>query len=397
MTFLLSSQNVLTYLNEKGLCEAQEQDLSQIKEKSSKNFNLLVSFSNDRHLLIKQELRDQEGKTKKSFLDEWGIHQLLQFSELSPIRLLISEAIHFDPEYSIIVYNYLDDYCDLTDFYDKEQIFPTAIATTIGANLATIHRSTIDNQEYKNFLAQSWEKQQIDRIPNLLRKLERIEPEVFGSVCLDGIQFFVLYQLYESLGSAIAILNAAFQPCCLTHNDLKLDNILLHKDFSRYQAEPSNDISRISDVRIIDWEHSRWGDPAFDLGMIIASYLKIWLSSLVINTDIDVETSLASAITPLEQVQPSIFALTKAYFQHFPEILQRRPDFLTRVMQFTGIGLINRIQAKLEYQEAFDNTGICMLQVAKTLLCRPEQSISVVFGTTAIEELVKGEREKEKG
>lgn len=391
MTFLLSSQNVLTYLNEKGLCEAQEQHLSQIKEKSSKNFNLLVSFTNDRHLLIKQELHDREGKTKKDFLDEWGIHELLQFSELSPIRLLISEAIHFDPEYSIIVFNYLNDYCDLTDFYAQEQIFPTAIAATIGANLATIHRSTIDNQQYKNFLAQSYQKQQIDRIPNLLRGLERIEPEVFGSVCLDGIQFFVLYQLYESLGSAIAELNAAFQPCCLTHNDLKLDNILLHKDFSRYQAEPSNDISRISGiVRLIDWEHSRWGDPAFDLGILIASYLKIWLSSLVINADIDVETSLASAITPLEQVQPSIFALARAYFQQFPEILERSPDFLRRVMQFTGVALISRIQAKLEYQEAFDNTGICMLQVAKTLLCRPEQSISVVFGTTAVEQFVVG-------
>lgn len=390
MSFLLSSQNVLAYLNEKGLCD-QEQHPSQIKEKSSKNFNLLVSFTNDRHLLIKQELHDQEGKTKKYFLDEWGIHDLLQnFSELSPICSLISEAIYFDRSYSIIVFNYLSDYWDLTDFYAQSQIFPTAIAATIGANIASIHRSTIDNQQYKNFLAQSCQKQSIDRIPNLLRGLERIEPEVFGSVCLDGIQFFVLYQLYDSLGGAIAELNAAFQPCCLTHNDLKLDNILVHRDFiSGYQAEPDNDIfSTNGFVRLIDWEHSRWGDPAFDLGMLIASYLKIWLGSLVINADMDVETSLASAITPLEQVQPSIIALTRAYFQHFPKILERRPDFFKRVMQFTGFALIGTIQAKLEYRETFDNTGICMLQVAKTLLCRPEQSIPIVFGTTGLEQLV---------
>lgn len=370
MSFLLSSQNVLDYLNEKGLCD-QEQQPSQIKEKSSKNFNLLVSFTNDRHLLIKQELQDQEGKTKKYFLDEWGIHDLLQkFSELSPICSKISEAIHFDPEYSIIVFNFLSDYWDLTDFYAQEQIFPTQIASSIGEAIATIHRSTIDTEQYKNFLAQSCKKQSIDRIPNLLRGLERIEPEVFGSVCLDGIQFFVLYQLYESLGSAIAQLNAAFQPCCLTHNDLKLDNILVHRDFiSGYQAQPERDISSMNDiVRLIDWEHSRWGDPAFDLGMLIASYLKIWLSSLLINADMDIETSLASAITPLEQVQPSIVALAKGYFQHFPEILERRPDFVKRVMQFTGFALIRRIQAKLEYRETFDNTGICMLQVAKTLL-----------------------------
>jgi hypothetical protein len=35
----------------------------------------------------------------------------------------------------------------------------------------------------------------------------------------------------------------------------------------------------------------------------------------------------------------------------------------------------------MQYQKLFGNTGICMLQVAKTLLCRPEQSIFTVFGT----------------
>ena len=54
MVFLLGSQNVFEYLIEQGLGEPKEQ-LSQIQEKSGKNFNLLVIFPNNRHLLIKQE------------------------------------------------------------------------------------------------------------------------------------------------------------------------------------------------------------------------------------------------------------------------------------------------------------------------------------------------------
>lgn len=49
-------------------------------------------------------------------------------------------------------------------------------------------------------------------------------------------------------------------------------------------------------------------------------------------------------------------------------------------MQFSGLGLIQAIQSMLQYQKSFENTGICMLQVAKTLLCRPEASIQTVFG-----------------
>ena len=380
MVFLLGSQNVFEYLIEQGLGEPKEQ-LSQIQEKSGKNFNLLVIFPNNRHLLIKQERHDLAGKTNGEFLKEWRIHELFQkFPDLSYIRPLISEAIHYDTSRSIIVLNYRNDYCDLTDFYAK-QVFPTAIAAEVGAILAAVHRSTLDCQEYKDFLA--CVDIAIDKTPNFVRGLKRIKPEVFGYVPVDGLKFFELYQRYDSLGQAIAELNTAFDPCCLTHNDLKLNNILLHIEWEQAlsKAEPSGN----SIVRLIDWEKFTWGDPGFDLGTIIASYLKIWLSSLVISTDIDVNTALASAITPLDAIQPSIAALTKAYFDNFPEIISRRPDFLRRVVQFTGLALIKKIRVMLQYQEPFGNIGICMLQVAKSLLCSPEQSIPIVFGTTASE------------
>lgn len=89
------------------------------------------------------------------------------------------------------------------------------------------------------------------------------------------------------------------------------------------------------------------------------------------------------ASTPLEKIQPAIAALSLAYLDVFPEIIQERPDFWQRVVQFAGLALIQQIQAMIQYQKSFGNTGICLLQVAKTLLCRPEQSMQTVFGTAA--------------
>jgi 5-methylthioribose kinase len=213
--------------------------------------------------------------------------------------------------------------------------------------------------------------------------LERISPEVFGRVPADGLKFFALYQRYDSLKEAIAELTTAFEPCCLTHNDLKLNNILLHNDWEQIllRAEASDS----SIIRLIDWERCSWGDPAFDLGMLIGSYLLTWLSSLVVSKSIAIEDSLRMAMTPLEKLQPSIAALTRAYFGNFPEILECRPDFLKRVMQFSGLAIIIQIQAMLQYQKTFDNMSICMLQVAKGLLCRPQQLITTVFGVAASE------------
>jgi Phosphotransferase enzyme family len=369
MVFILSSRNAFNYLVESGLCEQKEQALSQIESKSVKNFNLLVSCPNHCQFLIKQERHDLDGKTHEEFVKEWRIHQLVQnFPELSPLKSMISEAIHFDPTHSIIVLKYLSDYGDLDDFYTQQQNFPPIVAEKVGEMIARIHTATINREDYKQFLCHDSD---IDKPPNFMRGLERIRIGIFSEVSIENLKFFKLYQRYESLGLAIAELKTAFCRCCLIHNDLKLDNILLAHEWE----------SASSPIRLIDWEKFTWGDPAADLGRLIAAYLKIWLGSLIVSTDIDVQTALSVATTPLEAIQPSIVALVTAYLRIFPEIFELRPDFLNRVMQFTGLALIQNIGVSIQYHEPFDNIGICMLQVATTLLCYPQQSISMILGT----------------
>lgn len=377
MKSILNSQNVYAYLIQQGLCSQSEQSPSKIEPLAAKNFNLLLTFAENRKLLVKQERHNQEGKTAGEFLLEWRIQEFLQrFPNLDNYRIFLPEVLHFDIENSIIVFKFLDDYQDLMDFYAKEKRFSPEIAAAIGTILGTIHRDTFNCLEYQNFFSDNADNLAADQVSYLVRRLERVEPEIFGLVPSDGLKFFALYQRYDSLGLAIAELGSAVTPSCLTHNDLKLNNILLHKDWQ----DTKNNI-----VRLIDWERSAWGDPAFDLGTLIGSYVQIWLGSLVISNSLTIEESLRLAITPLELLQPSIGALTLAYLNTFPEILEHRPDFLQRVVQFTGFALIQQIQAMIQYQKSFGNTGIAMLQVAKTLLCRPVQSMPTIFGTAATE------------
>jgi 5-methylthioribose kinase len=216
---------------------------------------------------------------------------------------------------------------------------------------------------------------------SLVKGVGRIGPEVFGQVPVDGLKFFALYQRYDSLGETIAELGQSFTACCLAHNDLKLNNLLLPANWE--QAHDG-----LIQLRFIDWERSSWGDPAFDLGSLIASYLGLWLGSFAASKSMGIEETLRLAITPLESLQPSIAAFIRAYVEQFPEILETRPDFLQRVTQFAGLGLIQTIQSVLQYQKTFGNSGICMLQAAKTLLCRPEASIATISGVE-LSELVR--------
>lgn len=378
--FVLTSQNVFEYLVRHALCTDKEVAPIQVEPKFAKNFNLLVTWQDGRSLLVKQERCNLEGKTHREFLNEWLLHEFFQrFPKLNSIRLLLSEIIHFDAEQAIAVFNYLISYRDLAEFHTKGNVFPTAIASSIGATLAIIHRATWNHQEYQDFFFQNRENLPVDKAFASIHRLERIEPEMFSLVPADSLKFFALYQRYDSLGKAIAELTSAMIPCCLTHNDLKLNNILLHNDWE--QTISKSESLNNSIIRLIDWERCAWGNPAFDLGMLIASYLQIWLNSLVISPTINIETSLANALITLKKLQPSLAAIAETYFDSFPEIVEASPDFLKRVVQCSGLALIQHILATLQYQKTFGNTGICMLQVAKSLLCRPEQSISIVFGT----------------
>ena len=386
MNYILSFQNVIGYLAELDICDGEDSTDSQIEQKSAKNFNLLVSLPDNRQLLVKQERFNKQGETAGEFFGEWRIQQLTrQFRELSFLRSWLPEMLHYDVQNSILVCNYLNDYCDLARFYVEEKIYPSAIAAAIGTMLAQFHRLTLDGQDYREIFSQT-PPGAIDRkvtnysILKLISRLERIEPEIFSQVPQDALRFFKLYQRYDSLSKAISKLADAYEPCCLIHNDLKMNNILLsltwEQDASLWQGDRKI-------IRLIDWERCSWGDPALDLGRIIASYLGIWLSSFVSNKSLSIEESLSLAEVPLTAIQPSIVALTQAYFVAFPKILERRPDYLNRVVQYAGLGLIQSIQAMIQHYKCFGNRGICLLQVAKSLLCYPETSIPTVFGMNA--------------
>ncbi|WP_373529527.1 phosphotransferase family protein [Nostoc sp.] len=379
MVLSLSSHNVIQYLQDVGLCTLEDgaSDKSELPGSSKNNINLVVTLADNRQLLVKQKPNINNDAPPHELFKEWLFHQLLQqFPVLGNISAIAPLLVHFDEENSILIRNYLSEYLDLAIFYHNNEIFPQEIASAIGTTLAGLHRATFNRREYQDFMATAPQGEFRYGFYNPAQGVTSIGSEIFGTVPTDALKFYALYQQYESLESAIADLAYNWNPCCLTHNDLKLNNILVH---SRWEKLDN------SLVRLIDWSACAWGDPAFDLGTLLASYLGIWLKSLVVDPTIELEESLHLALTPLEILQPSIIALIRAYINAFPMILSYRSDFILRVIQFAGLALIHQIQDMITCRKYFSNADICMLQVAKTLLTMPEQAVLTIFGISESE------------
>lgn len=379
MGLILSSDNVVDFLKERGVCPPDFTVTSPIVCKESRNFNLVVKGDRNSYL-IKQKRVNILEKISGQLITEWLVQELINnFSGLAFMQKLISQVLLFDYLNSTIVLAFYDDYLALDEFYETRQIYDYRIASTIGSHLAKIHRATYQQQPYQEFISQYIILNATQKQPAFISKLNSPSPSLFAEICPDGLDFYRLYQRFPSLDRAVIELYDNVKPACITHNDLTLDNFIIDPqiDFKNEAVEPK--------IKIIDWELLDWGDPAIDLGMLVSQYLGEWLDSLVADRNLDLNTTLRLASCPLEKIAPSLKALLHSYLARFPEILIFRSDFVSRIVQFAGIGILDRMSYYIRRHDRFHNGSLCKLQVAKNLLCNPQQGILTLFDTTEAE------------
>jgi thiamine kinase-like enzyme len=370
MVIALDSHNFLPYLHQHHLLPAAVADVTtQIM--SARNFNLLVRAEGQPSLLLKQETISSHGQQSGKLLQEWRLQQLTQqIPELVNLQARLPQVLHCDEANGIVVNRFLEDYWDLSDYYDRELCYPPALATTLGQLMGQFHNLTFDRPAIAQAVLAQVGPAKL-RAKQFLRQMDNLNSKIFGVIPQDCLRFYKLYQQYPSLEDAVQQLATTNSPCTLVHNDMKLNNILVHRQWETSSEPP---------LRSIDWERAGWGDPASDLGMMLGSYLNLWLDSLVVGAELSITESLQLATVPLAALQPSLLAMVAAYLEVFPAILLARPAFVLQVMQYAGLALIGRIEARIAYSRHFGNGGVVMLQVAKQLLCTPASFVTTIFG-----------------
>ena len=388
MKIKLNSNNVSQYLLEVNIFEKQDIELINIQPKCSQGSNnfifLTMQILNGQQLFIKQDYHYLDKQTN-IITREWRLHKFLQsLQKLAKISSLLVEIIHFDHINSILISKESDNYINLESYYKKYKIFPLAIAELVGTTLAKLHSETLNCQNCYDFMNQeAVDGKYYYQFPYPSYLLDRLEPEtLIKEFPPEGNRFMAFYHNSESFKSTVKELVVTHNHYCLTHNGYELNNILIPRSGEVILSKIEKSDERI--IRLINWDKCSWGDPAFDVGTAIADYLLLWLGSLIIRSTIKLEESLKLAIIPLEAIQPSVVTLTSFYISSFPKVLEEFPDFLSRVVKFTGLALLYRVIARIQSFEGFAHREICILQLANSLLCQPEKSFSSIFGMTEV-------------
>ncbi|MDZ7965768.1 MAG: hypothetical protein RM368_12455 [Nostoc sp. DedSLP03] len=381
MAIKLNYKNLFDYLIDAGIC--QKDDLDYLKvDVNSKTFDWVIELTeNQDKLFVKQLPYYRSIDYDFGISKEWKLYNFLQsHKDLDYISSLTPEVLHFDESNSILIYKCQNDYITLQSYYENQVTFPIPLAELLGTTLAKLHSQTMNSQACYTFLTKLEEFKLNYQLPypdHLSEYLvSRIEPESLNKSQALSWRFISIFQQSEAVRQIVTELVFNHRHCCLTHNNIQFHKIFIPEHWEKLVSEiPNTDRSLI---KIIDWEVYSWGDPACDLGKAILGYFLFWLNSAIAHPAIEIKKSLQLATIPLEVVRPSIIAMTKAYINTYPKVLEDYPEFLKRVIQFAGLGLIYQLLTEFQLQPeiALSHQQLYFF-IAAQLLCKPEKFLSI--------------------
>ena len=182
-----------------------------------------------------------------------------------------------------------------------------------------------------------------------------------------------IIQTSDSLREGLGAARDAWRDDAFIHGDLRSDNVLVRVIDDQ-----------TTDVRLVDWELARLGDPAWDLAALIHGVLLYWVSGLEPRiSDADVARMVDSARVPWSVLQPAVQALCHSYFDaaadHVAPVDAPRVRS-EKLATFTAVRVVQSVLEMSERLAYLPAHGVLLLQLAENLLLDPSGAAHDVLG-----------------
>jgi aminoglycoside phosphotransferase (APT) family kinase protein len=241
---------------------------------------------------------------------------------------------------------------DARDWGNHQGRFPRIPARHLGRVLAALHRLRVDlPQPARPIWGLLLPEPPLELVIDLSAGAQDLLARIQGSseVC----------ERLEALGDAGS-------PGVLIHGDLRWENCL---------ALPAPGSRRRTRVLLVDWELADSADPAFDVGSVLAEYLRVWVGSIPIVDPIDPGRLVHRARHPLRHMQPAMRAFWSAYAGASTD-----PPPLRRVVELAGVRLLQTAIERARGLLTASAYAVTLVQLADNLLRRPDDAAVDLLG-----------------
>lgn len=254
----------------------------------------------------------------------------------------LARLVDFDPSSATLVLELLSRHRNLRDVCLRGGIeaFPIAAFRAAARALARVHALPADG-------------------PPVVRSIEwvtglyRPGPEILGSIGPGGLVLLEMIQASPTIGAGLARLGDMWRPEAVIHGDVRADNIMVRTA----AGQPM-------DLRVIDWELSQTGDPAWDVAGLF-----------------EAAVSLAGPDTPggLPVIQATCRGLFTTYVSARGLTSGKRRDLRRTVMVYCAARIVQSVMETSARADAVSSDALVLMQLAENILDEPARAATSFF------------------
>lgn len=177
---------------------------------------------------------------------------------------------------------------------------------------------------------------------------------------MPGLDRDIYIRVCQRADEGLEKLSGALAKICAVHGDFQGNNILL-------------ETSGGGGLRVIDWENAGMGDPAWDLGHLLASLIQRWVDPLKLDS-VSVADAFAAGQEAWVQLADWFAEVLASYRDSVNVHIFGHLD-IECLFQVAGHAMVQRARNILNVYGRFSPKDILMLSMAERLITSPSQSI----------------------
>jgi hypothetical protein len=353
----LSAANVVDWLRRGGLLATDGAEPTwRVQMHTSRNRNFAVSRETGGGFFVKQ-LRVQDPESRRMMEREAGVYGFFADS-VGPIRE-ISPAFHrFDRDAQALVFELESD--ARAGSPTQPPPFSAAFATAAARTLALLHRQRTDGLSIPPRAAL------FDRRPPGVYDVHRGGPLARW---LGAGQSRLVDRLRarRELASALDRMFADWRCERMIHGDVKWENCL-------WRESPTGSMA----LKWIDWELTDIGDPAWDAGCFIQSYLSHGVRSLPPLSGLTLAERTRSGGALFSAMQPALLAFLEGFVAALEVPGSQVVELRESIMRCAAARMVQMGLEVMHGQPEPTSEALRLLETSAEIMAQPGEALSLL-------------------
>lgn len=363
---ILSRTNVAHYLLDQGLLtpSAVVDGEFMVAEVTRRNRNFKVMRRGQQGYFVKQ-IQHWDPSTVATLAAEATCYRFArEMPEFATLAELVPHDFLYDRQRHVLVTGLLPDAESLMDYHRRLNAFPPDVARLVGMQFGRLHRAPMPSLEGRP------EATTFRRQPPWALS-SHLGANMFGALSGGSTRLLQIVQTYPDFQRTFDQMRADWRVVGLMHGDLKWENCVVYP-----VASENGELG----TRVVDWELADIGDPSWDVGGLLQSYISFWVLSMSFGADVPPAQIEQTARYPIEKMQPSIRAFWQAYTAALDIERPAIESLLVRSVQYGAARMIQTAYESMQYSPQILPGTLGLLQVSLNMLKDPKKAATQLLG-----------------